>query len=187
MCVYVRISALVRSVSRIRAADSTTCLPVVSAPAGEKEQKVQNSFSSFSGDYEFFLCATTVSSSPSSRPCIRLLDSKTMSKDPVRERTEGRKKDRSTSHILLLLILCSAASPSLTRTSATGKSGKLTLHAAGFFPVSTRIREGSIGRGVLPAVDLALDHINDSPTILRDIHLDLFWNDTQVTTRFDSF
>lgn len=100
-----------------------------------------------------------------------------MSADVGRDWTSGTEKK-----MLLLLILCSAASPSLTVRTSAAKSGKLTLHAAGFFPVSPHIWQGSIGRGVLPAVDLALDHINDSPTILRDIHLDLVWNDTQVRT-----
>lgn len=57
----------------------------------------------------------------------------------------------------------------------------MTLYAAGFFPVSTKIPEGAIGRGVIPAVELALQHINDSPKVLRGIHLDLVWNDTEVS------
>lgn len=61
---------------------------------------------------------------------------------------------------------------------------RLTLYAAGFFPVSTKIQEGAIGRGVIPAVELALQHINDSPKILRGIHLDLVWNDTEVSLMF---
>ena len=79
---------------------------------------------------------------------------------------------------LLLLLTCCSCSCGLSTSSR--QSGKLTLHAAGFFPVSTRIPEGAIGRGVIPAVELALQHINDSPMILRGIHLDLVWNDTEV-------
>lgn len=60
------------------------------------------------------------------------------------------------------------------------KQKDLTLYAAGFFPVSSSIPEGAIGRGVLPAVELALQHINDSPKILPGIHLDLVYNDTEV-------
>lgn len=61
----------------------------------------------------------------------------------------------------------------------------MTLYAAGFFPVSSKIPEGAIGRGVIPAVELALKHINNSPKILRGIHLDLVWNDTEVSlTKF---
>jgi hypothetical protein len=96
-------------------------------------------------------------------------------------RTDDREcnltKNTKTQITLFLLILCS--SPSAAAVSRS-KAGKLTLHAAGFFPVSTKIPEGSIGRGVIPAVELALQHINDSPKILRGIHLDLVWNDTQV-------
>lgn len=74
---------------------------------------------------------------------------------------------------LLLLAAIGAAS--------AGKGGnRMTLYAAGFFPVSTKIPEGAIGRGVIPAVELALQHINDSPKVLRGIHLDLVWNDTEV-------
>lgn len=58
---------------------------------------------------------------------------------------------------------------------------RMTLYAAGFFPVSRKIPEGAIGRGVIPAVELALQHINDSPKVLRGIHLDLVWNDTEVS------
>ena len=61
------------------------------------------------------------------------------------------------------------------------KQKDLTLYAAGFFPVSSSIPEGAIGRGVLPAVELALQHINDSPKILPGIHLDLVYNDTEVS------
>ena len=80
--------------------------------------------------------------------------------------------------LLLLLPAPSPADAALARPAA--KAGKLTLHAAGFFPVSSKVPEGAIGRGVIPAVELALQHINDSPKILRGIHLDLVYNDTQV-------
>ena len=81
--------------------------------------------------------------------------------------------------LLTLLFLSLNPSPSTCRPGSKG-SPKLTLHAAGFFPVSPKIPEGSIGRGVIPAVELALQHINESPKILRGIHLDLEWNDTEV-------
>lgn len=64
-----------------------------------------------------------------------------------------------------------------------GDAKRTTLYAAGFFPVSNKIPEGAIGRGVIPAVELALQHINDSPKVLRGIHLDLVWNDTEVSAR----
>lgn len=94
------------------------------------------------------------------------------------KRTAGRENDLKRSLTLFLLILCS--STGVRAGTRSGKAGKLTLHAAGFFPVSSKIPQGSIGRGVIPAVELALQHINDSPKILRGIHLDLVWNDTEV-------
>lgn len=54
------------------------------------------------------------------------------------------------------------------------------LFIAGFFPTSTSIPEGAIGRGVIPAVNLALQHINNSPLVLRGYHLDIVYNDTKV-------
>lgn len=84
---------------------------------------------------------------------------------------------------LVITLLPSQSSLQVSAASSSSTSNKkdLTLYAAGFFPVSTRIPEGAIGRGVLPAVDLALQHINDSPKILPGIHLDLVYNDTEVS------
>lgn len=63
---------------------------------------------------------------------------------------------------------------------ATICKAKGTLYIAGFFPTSKDILQGSIGRGVLPAVYLALQHINNSPAMNRGYQLDLVWNDTKV-------
>ena len=51
---------------------------------------------------------------------------------------------------------------------------------AGLFPLSESIKEGEIGRGVRPAVDLALDMINNNTSILPHHYLSLVANDTQV-------
>ena len=51
---------------------------------------------------------------------------------------------------------------------------------AGLFPMSESIKEGEIGRGVRPAVDLALKMINNDSNILPEHHLTLVANDTQV-------
>ncbi|XP_053206531.1 gamma-aminobutyric acid type B receptor subunit 2-like isoform X2 [Panonychus citri] len=54
-----------------------------------------------------------------------------------------------------------------------------TLYTAGFFPLNSKIPEGSIGRGVMPAVNLALKHINADPTILSGYTLDIVPKDTE--------
>ncbi|XP_077500288.1 gamma-aminobutyric acid type B receptor subunit 2 isoform X3 [Amblyomma americanum] len=53
------------------------------------------------------------------------------------------------------------------------------LLIAGFFPTTVNLSEGAIGRGVVPAVNLALRHINSSPHFLPGYKLDIIWNDTQ--------
>ncbi|XP_075731597.1 gamma-aminobutyric acid type B receptor subunit 2 isoform X3 [Rhipicephalus microplus] len=53
------------------------------------------------------------------------------------------------------------------------------LLIAGFFPTTLNLSEGAIGRGVVPAVNLALRHINSSPHFLPGYRLDIIWNDTQ--------
>lgn len=64
------------------------------------------------------------------------------------------------------------------------KSEENKLYIAGFFPTSSNILQGSIGRGVLPAVYLALEHINDSPSMNRGYKLDLVWNNTKCDAAF---
>lgn len=36
------------------------------------------------------------------------------------------------------------------------------------------------GRGVMPSVKLALDHVNEHSTVLRNYRLHMWWNDTEV-------
>ncbi|XP_052799052.1 gamma-aminobutyric acid type B receptor subunit 2-like [Mya arenaria] len=59
---------------------------------------------------------------------------------------------------------------------------------AGLFPLSDRVPEGHIGRGVQPAVELALGMINNETSILPKHHLDIVQSDTQcdmaVATKF---
>ncbi|XP_014261698.1 gamma-aminobutyric acid type B receptor subunit 2 isoform X2 [Cimex lectularius] len=61
----------------------------------------------------------------------------------------------------------------------TGLNKRHDLYIAGFFPYGRHVPESHIGRGVMPAVKLALDHINDSPTVLRNYRLHMWWNDTE--------
>lgn len=63
------------------------------------------------------------------------------------------------------------------------QKGKDSIHIAGFFPTSSLLNissEGAIGRGVLPAVKLAIYHININNTTLPDYKLHISWNDTKV-------
>lgn len=53
------------------------------------------------------------------------------------------------------------------------------LFIGGFFPITHNLTEGSIGRGVIPAVSLALYHINSNPRILNGYSLKVYWNDTK--------
>ena len=63
------------------------------------------------------------------------------------------------------------------------------IHFAAFFPMGTKTNapEGSIGHGVMPAVRLAIKHINQSPNILRGYKLHMYWNDTEVNGCWLSF
>ena len=56
------------------------------------------------------------------------------------------------------------------------------IYFAGFFPMTAKsgAPEGEIGRGVMPAVNLAIKHINQSPSILHGYKLHMYWNDTEV-------
>ncbi|CAC5408731.1 GABBR [Mytilus coruscus] len=57
---------------------------------------------------------------------------------------------------------------------------KLTeIVIAGLFPTSHDIDAGKIGRGVRPAVKLALDMVNNNTEILPGYDLQMTWNDTQ--------
>uniref|UniRef100_T1JBF8 Uncharacterized protein n=1 Tax=Strigamia maritima TaxID=126957 RepID=T1JBF8_STRMM len=52
----------------------------------------------------------------------------------------------------------------------------MEVYIAGFFPFG---HQQGIGLGVLPAVKLALQHINDDPKILTNHHLGIYYNDTK--------
>lgn len=58
---------------------------------------------------------------------------------------------------------------------------KKEIVIAGLFPTSHDILAGAIGRGVRPAVQLALDMVNNDTSILRDYDLRMTSNDTEVS------
>ncbi|XP_055587222.1 gamma-aminobutyric acid type B receptor subunit 2 isoform X2 [Uranotaenia lowii] len=59
-----------------------------------------------------------------------------------------------------------------------GAGHRLDVYIAGFFPYGEKVENGEIGRGVMPSVKLALDHVNEHSTILRNYRLHMWWNDT---------
>ena len=65
------------------------------------------------------------------------------------------------------------------KSRAGGKDDRGVLHIAGLFPMTHH--NNDLGRGVLPAVQLAMEHINNDSTILPNHRLNMVWNDTQVS------
>ncbi|XP_066144261.1 gamma-aminobutyric acid type B receptor subunit 2 isoform X2 [Euwallacea fornicatus] len=52
------------------------------------------------------------------------------------------------------------------------------VYIAGFFPFGKGVENSDTGRGVMPSVKLALDHVNEHSQILRNYRLHMWWNDT---------
>ncbi|XP_050310486.1 gamma-aminobutyric acid type B receptor subunit 2 isoform X2 [Anthonomus grandis grandis] len=52
------------------------------------------------------------------------------------------------------------------------------VYIAGFFPFGKGVENSETGRGVMPSVKLALDHVNEHSQILRNYRLHMWWNDT---------
>lgn len=57
--------------------------------------------------------------------------------------------------------------------------GRMDVYIAGFFPFGDGVENSDIGRGVMPSVKLALDHVNEHSSILRNYRLHMWWNDTE--------
>ncbi|XP_067655790.1 gamma-aminobutyric acid type B receptor subunit 2-like [Haliotis asinina] len=72
--------------------------------------------------------------------------------------------------VVLLCIVCGVTCNTET---------KQDVYIAGLFPTDENIPEGAIGRGVRPAVELALQHINNHTGILSRYNLKMTWNDTK--------
>ncbi|XP_045526687.1 gamma-aminobutyric acid type B receptor subunit 2 isoform X1 [Pieris brassicae] len=54
------------------------------------------------------------------------------------------------------------------------------VYIAGFFPFGKGVENSNtVGRGVMPSVKLALDHVNEHDTVLRNYRLHMWWNDTE--------
>ncbi|XP_026318221.1 gamma-aminobutyric acid type B receptor subunit 2 isoform X3 [Hyposmocoma kahamanoa] len=54
------------------------------------------------------------------------------------------------------------------------------VYIAGFFPFGKGVENSNtVGRGVMPSVKLALDHVNEHDAVLRNYRLHMWWNDTE--------
>ncbi|XP_076625041.1 gamma-aminobutyric acid type B receptor subunit 2 [Colletes latitarsis] len=60
-----------------------------------------------------------------------------------------------------------------------GGAKRRDVYIAGFFPYGNHVPESHVGRGVMPSVKLAVDHINEDPSVLRNYRLHMWWNDTE--------
>ena len=79
--------------------------------------------------------------------------------------------------VLLWLVMASV----MASTAKHVQRNRTDIYFAAFFPMTPpHSSEGLIGHGVMPAVRLAIKHINQSPNILRGYKLHMYWNDTQV-------
>ena len=62
---------------------------------------------------------------------------------------------------------------------------KTDIYIAGFLPVDVEGQQSY--KSIYAAVELAVDHINQSPHILKDYNLNVLWNDTQVRKKIGNF
>ncbi|KOX70121.1 Histone-lysine N-methyltransferase SETMAR [Melipona quadrifasciata] len=65
-----------------------------------------------------------------------------------------------------------------------GGAKKRDVYIAGFFPYGSHVPESHIGRGVMPSVKLAVDHINEDRSVLRNYRLHMWWNDTEFKSEW---
>ncbi len=71
-----------------------------------------------------------------------------------------------------------ATVPMMTSDESDNKVNKTRLYLGGFFSLGG-VWDGS---GILPAVEMALDHINERQDVLPEYELRMVWNDTQVSS-----
>lgn len=79
---------------------------------------------------------------------------------------------------LLFSFICSLLVSS-TIECQRSSGGRMDVYIAGFFPYGDRVENSDIGRGVMPSVKLALDHVNEHSSYLRNYRLHMWWNDTE--------
>lgn len=86
---------------------------------------------------------------------------------------------------ILLWLLFLASHAGSQRPTSTGGKERHDVYIAGFFPFARNVPESRVGRGVMPSVKLAVDHINENQAVLRNYRLHMWWNDTQVSSNLD--
>ena len=87
--------------------------------------------------------------------------------------------------LLFLLLVSSLAGVSAAKHKDTvqnweaGAGGERHLYIVGLFPFTGAL--GPVGRGVRPAVELALLHVNNDTSVLPGVTLHVSYNDTEVS------
>ncbi|XP_041983623.1 gamma-aminobutyric acid type B receptor subunit 2 isoform X2 [Aricia agestis] len=81
---------------------------------------------------------------------------------------------------LYLLLLAGAALAMPQKPNLDAILNRRTdVYIAGFFPFGKGVENSNTGRGVMPSVKLALDHVNEHDSVLRNYRLHMWWNDTE--------
>nr|CAI5851397.1 unnamed protein product [Callosobruchus analis] len=78
--------------------------------------------------------------------------------------------------VITLVLLIGSKRCSLQKPNMDNK--RHDVYIAGFFPFGRGVENSETGRGVMPSVKLALDHVNEHSGILRNYRLHMWWNDT---------
>ena len=68
-------------------------------------------------------------------------------------------------------------------TKCDNTTSKIALYIGGFFGVN--IQEGAWSTAeVIPSLEMALEHVNNDPSILVDYQLKYVWNDSKVCSAY---
>lgn len=82
--------------------------------------------------------------------------------------------------LAVLLLLTTLVGPCSPQKPNTDGNRRHDVYIAGFFPYGRGVENSETGRGVMPSVKLALDHVNEHSVILKNYRLHMWWNDTMV-------
>ncbi|XP_022907049.1 gamma-aminobutyric acid type B receptor subunit 2 [Onthophagus taurus] len=74
--------------------------------------------------------------------------------------------------VLVVIKFCASQKPNMD-------NRRHDVYIAGFFPYGKESEHADTGRGVMPSVKLALDHVNEASSVLRNYRLHMWWNDTK--------